>query len=130
MKSWIETNTLLRVGVAFAFVYPAISAWIHPFSWIGCFPPFVLAVAGSYDMVLLHTFGIVEIGIALWILFGRDILIPSTLAAAMLFGIVVFNISQIDVLFRDIPIFIMALILAMEAYHKQQVHESQLFVGY
>jgi len=114
------------MGVAFAFIYPAISAWIHPFSWIGYFPPFVLAIAGSYDMVLLHAFGIVEIGIALWILFGRNIVIPSTLAAAMLFGIVVSNISQIDVLFRDIPIFIMAVVLALEAYHNERERRLQL----
>jgi len=120
IKSWFKTSTLLRVGVAFAFIYPAVSAWINPFSWVGYFPAFMIAVVGSHSIVLLHIFGVVEIGIALWILFGRNILIPSTLAIVMLLGIVVFNISQIDVLFRDIPILLMAVILALEAYRSRE----------
>jgi len=126
VEKWTHTHTLLRIGVAFAFIYPAISAWINPFSWIGYFPAFLLALAEPHSIVLLHVFGAIEIAIALWILFGRNILIPSALAAFMLFGIVAFNFSQMDVLFRDIPIFLMALILALEAYRNRSEYGASV----
>ena len=64
-------------------------------------------------IILLHIFGVVEVIIALWILSGKYIFIPSTLAALMLLGIVVFNIPQMDVLFRDVSILLMAVTLML-----------------
>lgn len=109
MSTW--ASWLLRIGVAFAFLYPAIHAIGNPDSWIGYFPPFLLN-AGLAPEVLLHGFGIVEVVIALWILSGYKILPPSLTAAAMLVGIVIFNAGQFEVLFRDISIACMALALA------------------
>lgn len=31
---------LLRVGVAFAFLYPAITSWFEPYTWLGYVPAF------------------------------------------------------------------------------------------
>ena len=106
---------LLRIGVAFAFIYPAVSAYFEPLSWIGFFPEFFRDTFIS-ETLLLHLFGISEIAIALWILIGRNILIPSVLAALYLFLIVVFNLSSLDILFRDIPIMLMAVALAVLHY--------------
>jgi len=103
---------ILRVGVAFAFLYPAIAAYFDPFSWIGYFPVFIRDIFPN-EMLLLHLFGLSEIIIALWILVGKKILIPSALAALYLFLIVAFNWGQLDVLFRDIPILLMAIALAV-----------------
>lgn len=110
-----NTELLLRIGVAFAFAYPAISAWFSPYSWVGYFPPFVHDAAGAHIEILLHTFGLFELGIAAWILFGKRILVPSAIAAASLFLIVVLNLQQMDVLFRDIPILLMALALVQRS---------------
>ncbi|MDP6527631.1 MAG: hypothetical protein QF858_02005 [Candidatus Pacebacteria bacterium] len=49
--------------------------------------------------------------IALWLLSGKKIFIPSVLAALYLAGIIVFNFAQIDVIFRDVSILAMALAL-------------------
>lgn len=106
-----RAELLLRAGVAFAFFYPAISAWFNPYAWVGYFPPFVLDLAGSADTTLLHVFGVFEIVLGLWILFGRNIRIPTALAALALAAIVLFNWTQMDVLFRDIPILLMAVVL-------------------
>lgn len=103
---------LLRAGVAFAFIYPPISALTDPFAWIGYFPPFVLDTVGSGELVLLHLFGLVEIVIGVWILFGRRIWIPSLAATVALLLIVVLNLSQFEVLFRDISIALAAGALA------------------
>ena len=97
---------LLRIGVAFSFLYPPIAAFFDPDSWMGYFPVFVPA-----SLTLLHVFGAIEIALALWILFGKRIWIPSALAAFMLLAIVAFNLTQFDVLFRDVSIAAVALAL-------------------
>jgi uncharacterized membrane protein YphA (DoxX/SURF4 family) len=111
---------LLRIGVALAFIYPPISALIDPFAWIGYFPPFLLDSAGSGELVLLHLFGLLEIAIALWILIGRNIWIPSVVATVMLLAIVALNLSQLDVLFRDISIALMS--SALMYLHRPRRH--------
>jgi len=108
-------SLLLRIGVAFAFIYPAVSAFFTPLSWIGFFPPFVSDAIGDETTLTyaLHLFGILEIAIALWILAGRRIFIPSAIATVILFVIVISNITLLDILFRDIPIMLMSMALAL-----------------
>ena len=64
-----KIDLLLRIGVAFAFLYPPISALFNPFAWIGYFP-FFLTNLFSDPIVLLHFFGVVEVIVGLWILSG------------------------------------------------------------
>ena len=106
---------LLRIGVAFAFIYPAVSAYFEPLSWIGFFPDFLRDTVID-KMLLLQLFGLSEVVIALWILVGRNIFIPSVLAALYLFLIVTFNLNSLDIIFRDIPIMLMAVALAVLHY--------------
>lgn len=107
-------NVLLRIGVAFAFLYPPLNAIGDPNSWIGYFPSFLRGYVP--DLVLLHSFGAVEVIIALWLLSGWRIVWPSILAAAMLCAIVAFNITELQVVFRDLSIAAMAAALAVDAY--------------
>lgn len=104
----------LRAGVAFAFLYPPLNAFVDPYAWIGYFPTFLKGYIP--DLVLLHAFGVVESIVALWILSGWRIFWPSLAATAMLLAIVMFNPSNFQVLFRDISIAAMALALAMISY--------------
>src|SRR3989338_1821078 len=99
MSSAQVAEAILRIGVAFAFLYPPINALGDPQAWIGYFPLFVKGYVP--DEVLLHAFGLVEVFVALWILSGWRIFLPSVAATAMLLGIVVFNPSEFQVLFRD-----------------------------
>lgn len=105
-------HLFLRVGLAFAFIYPPIAAIFDPYSWIGYFPQFVRALPID-QMVLLHLFGALEIGIAVWLLSGYKIRIPSALAAVILLAIVGFDWHSFDVLFRDLSIAAMAVALAL-----------------
>jgi len=102
---------LLRVAVAFSFLYPPIAALSDPDSWMGYFPGFILSL-GIDPLTLLHAFGAIEGVIALWILFGKKVFWPSTAAAALLIAIVVLNDIQFPVLFRDVSIALAALSLA------------------
>ena len=110
------THLLVRVGVAFAFLYPVVSAFMEPDSWIGYFPGFMRGIVP--DPLLLHSFGLVEVVIALWILSGRRIFIPSVLASVMLVAIVAFNFNSMDVVFRDLSIACAALALATASRQK------------
>jgi len=102
---------LLRLGVAFAFLFPPVNALIDPYSWVGYFPSFVRDLGP--EMLLLHVFGIAEVAIGLWILSGKRIFYPSLAAAGILLVIVVTNLGDFQVLFRDIPIALAALALAV-----------------
>lgn len=104
-------DLILRVGLAFAFLYPPISAITDPITWIGYIPKFMLQF-GS-DIVLLHVFGVFEAAIALWILSGKRIMIPSFIACGTLIVIVLFNLSSFDVVFRDLSIAAIALALGI-----------------
>ena len=95
---------LLRLGVAFAFLYPPVSAFLNPAAWVGYFPPFLLDLFAGREALLLNAFGIFEVVIGLWILSGKKIFVPSALAALSLVAIVAFNFSQMDVVFRDLSI--------------------------
>lgn len=102
---------LLRIGAAFAFLYPPINALMEPDAWIGYFPAFTRGIVP--DEVLLHGFGLIEIVIALWILSGWKIFWPALLATVMLLGIVFFNLPQMQIVFRDLSIAAVTLSLAL-----------------
>jgi len=104
---------LMRLAVAFAFIYPAVDAWFNPDSWIGYFPGFILDLAGSNTELLLHCWGILEILLALWVLFGVRVYIPSIIMAVALMAVVVANPGQFPILFRDVSIALAALSLAL-----------------
>lgn len=110
---------LLRVAVAFSFVYPPIAALIEPDSWIGYFPAFVPA-----SITLLHIFGAVELILALWIVFGKRITVPALLAALILIAIVVMNTAQFDILFRDVSIALAAIALALVDTRKHRAQAT------
>jgi hypothetical protein len=109
----------LRVAVAFVFLYPPINAFGDPSAWVGYFPPFVEQF-GSVE-TMLNVFGIIEVGIAFWILSGWKIVLPSLAAAGMLFGIVAFNLPEFQVLFRDLSIAGAALALAITHMPKKTI---------
>lgn len=106
-----RVSLILRAGLAFAFFFPPLNALSNPYAWIGYFPTFTRGFLP--DEILLHAFGLVEVVLALWLISGKRIFIPSALAFVMLVGIVVSNPGQFEVLFRDLSIAAMALALAV-----------------
>lgn len=107
-----RTHFILRIGAAFAFLYPAYAAFIDPVSWAAYFPSFVRSLP-VHETVVLQGFGLIEIVLALWVLWGRRIRIPASLMTFTLLAIVAVNLSQFDVVFRDISIACLTLALAL-----------------
>ena len=116
------SEALLRVGLAFSFVYPAIDAYFDPASRLGYFPHYVISAFHVIaiplklsDVLLLHGFGLLEILLALWVLFGKRIQVPALIMAILLGVIVLTNLdpSNFSVVFRDVSIAFSALALAL-----------------
>lgn len=105
---------ILRAGLAFAFIYPPINALFDPDAWIGYFPQFTRGFVD--DLVLLHTFGTLEVVIALWLLSGRHVFWPAAAAFLMLVSIVALDFSEFQIVFRDLSIAAIALYLCMKNY--------------
>lgn len=95
---------LLRTALAVSFVYPALAAIVDPYSWVGYFPTFVLSLIPIDVMVLLHLWGAFEVLLALWVLFARNVFIPSLVMTIALVLVVVANPGQFPILFRDLSI--------------------------
>ena len=110
-------DLVLRAGLAFAFLYPPISAIGDPNAWIGYFPSFMRGFVP--DLVLLHGFGVVEAVIALWILSGKRIFLPSAAACLILVAIVTMDTSEFQVVFRDLSIAAIGAYLALRNYKVQ-----------
>lgn len=108
------TSLILRVGVAFAFIYPPIDALFDPMSWFGYFPGYLQHLAP--EPVLLHGFGLIEILVALWILSNKKIFWPSVAAVAILLAIVLSDVADFQVVFRDLSIAAAAAALAVDAF--------------
>lgn len=113
-------EALLRIALALSFIYPAVAALTDEASWLGYFPQFatdlfrIIAVPLKLsDTVLLHAFGLVEVILAGWVLFGKRVRVPALIMAALLLAIVLTNLGQFDVLFRDVSLMFVALALAL-----------------
>ncbi|OHA17379.1 MAG: hypothetical protein A3G52_03750 [Candidatus Taylorbacteria bacterium RIFCSPLOWO2_12_FULL_43_20] len=93
---------LIRTAIAFAFLYPAVRIHFDPQSWTGYFPLFIKASIPELILVSIYTF--VHVAIAVWILTGKKLFVPYATATILLLAVVLFNLNQIDILFRDISL--------------------------
>lgn len=107
-------NFVLRLGVAFAFVYAAVAGFVDPDSWVGYFPNFIRSLVPEYTLLAL--WGVVELVLGLWILSGKHIFWPSLAASLSLAGLILTNLGTMDIIFRDVTILAATITLAMENY--------------
>ena len=106
------SDRLLRIAIAFFFLYPAVSGFFYPDTWIGYFPQMLAGMASSTAVV--GVWGVIEVILALWMLFGKNIKIPSLITGILAVGIVIANPSQMDVIFRDLALAAVSFSLAVK----------------
>lgn len=99
----------LRIGLAFVFIYAAVSSFAHPLDWIGYLPSFLRH--NAHDTQLLKLFSTFEIILAVWLLIGRYTKYAALFSAAMLAGIVFSTYNQLIISFRDVGLFFAAIAL-------------------
>ena len=102
---------LLRVGLAAVFLFAAIDSFLNPTSWIGYLPFFLRN--SNFGQIILFIFSAYEILLSLWLLCNKYIFYAASLASLTLFAILVVNVGQLELLFRDIAIMFMAIALAV-----------------
>ncbi|MGF7228445.1 MAG: DoxX family membrane protein [Candidatus Saccharibacteria bacterium] len=100
----------LRIGLVYVFLYAALSSLQHPVEWIGFLPTFMTKTVDGHT--LIHLFSAYEIALSAWLLVGKYLRYAALLAAATLAGIVVMDLSQLVITFRDVGLALMALALA------------------
>ena len=92
--------TILRWGLAFVFFYAAIASLLDPSEWVSFLPGF-LATA-SYAHLLLTVFSAYQLVLAGFLFSGRRIYWASLFATITLAGIIVANVQESDLIFRDV----------------------------
>lgn len=101
---------LLRVGLAIVFLYAATSSLVSPRDWIGYVPDFIQLLLPAE--VVLVALSVVELVLAVWLLSGVYVRLAALVAAALLAGVTISNVSLLPISFRDIGLFFAALALA------------------
>ena len=102
---------ILRIGLALAFLYPAISAFASPLTWEGFIPYWIVSLVNV--KIFLPVYSSFEILLAVLLLLGRKLYFVSLICAIILFLIVIFNFSAMEIVFRDISLGLAALSLAI-----------------
>lgn len=100
---------LVRLGVAVVFLYAAISSFLQPQLWSSFFP--LWFQKNLPVTLLLYLFSLYEISLSLLILSGKKTKLAGILASLTLLSIIVVNLRDLDIIFRDIAIFFAALSL-------------------
>ncbi len=110
MKKERVVSFLLRLGLASVFGYAAIAAFIDPISWVGYFPKFARGLIPENTLLILFSSG--ELILAAWLLWGKYLFFAGVVSAIMMLGIIIANLSLLDVVFRDIAIFFSSIALS------------------
>lgn len=106
-----DASLFLRIGLAFVFIYAAVSAFFDPESWIGYIPDFIgSSVTKGYFLFAHDVFGSV---LGLWLLSGKKTFYAALVSCAMLAGIILTNLGVFLIVFRDIGLFFAAVALAV-----------------
>ena len=106
-----EASILLRLSLAFAFGYAAISELMNPDAWLSFFPSWLGQIWPLSNWLII--FAATEILLALWIMSGEKLFWAGLTAAAVLFAITLSNLFAMDIVFRDLSLCLAAMALAV-----------------
>lgn len=100
---------LLSFGLAFVFLYAGVAALINPLEWVGYLPSFLAMFITP--TVAIKIIAVSEIILGVWLVGGFYRKIASALAALMLLGILLVNLNEFIITFRDIGLLCAAVAL-------------------
>jgi hypothetical protein len=115
---------LLQLGLAFVFVYASISALASPAAYRSYIPSVWAEWSPPMTDLLLRSFALYELTLAVALLTRRFCYLASLLSALTLLGIIGLNADAFEVLFRNVAITFAALALAAMR-HGDQTREGE-----
>src|SRR3989304_2740961 len=113
-----DSSFFLRLGLAFVFLYVAVSAFLNPGSWIGYIPGFLGNDITRGYFLILHDLAISVLG--LWLLSGWETFWAGVFGALFLSAIIIANLGSFSVVFRDVGLFFAAVALALLSKENSQ----------
>lgn len=116
-----QAKLLLRIGLAFTFLYASASSFISPNDWIWYIPDWLQQIIPGNILLIVH--GVFEITLGIWLLTGWKGFYASIVAALDLLAITILNIEILDVVFRDVGLLLAAAALAF--LYKDQAQHSR-----
>lgn len=108
---FVSATAILRGGLIFVFAYAGAAALLEPANWIGYVPPGVKNIMGDYTTALLAIHAVFELALAVWLIWGKWLKYAALVAFLDLATITVFNLSLLDIIFRDVGLAFAALAL-------------------
>lgn len=111
MPKSIQPTLVLRLGLAFVFLYASFGSFLFPQNWIWFIPDWMQKIVPAQPM--LHTHAGFELVLGLWLISGRKLFYAAVIAALDLVAIMLPNINIFDTVFRDVGLLTSAIALAM-----------------
>lgn len=91
---------LIRIGLVFVFLYAGAEALIQPLNWVGFVPPWAdKLISRELSLTMLSIF---QIFLSLWLLSGFKERYSAWAASIFLVIVIIQNLGQMDILFRDV----------------------------
>ena len=109
-----DSSFFLRTGLAFVFIYAAVSAFLNPEAWIGFVPAFIGNTITRGYFLFVHE--VINMGLGLWLISGEKTFYSAVASCLMLAGIIITNIPSFIITFRDVGLLFAALALAIMNY--------------
>lgn len=116
-KSERLSSLLIRLGLAFVFLYAAVFMTISPEKYIDYFPKFMRDLVPGYT--LLHVFAIFEVILSFFLIIGKFNFITAIISFVTMFALTVVNLDRFSVLFRNVSIILSALALVITSRKKK-----------
>ncbi len=107
---------LIRAGLVFVFLYAAVSTLMHPLEWVGFLPSVITNNFNAITFVKL--LAIYEIVLVVWLVSGKYLKYTALIVSLTLIGIIITNLNQLIVTFRDVGLLFAALALFVHENNK------------
>ena len=117
MKIKYDGSFFIRIGLAFVFIFAALSAFFNPQAWIGYVPSFVTNFITRAYFLFFHD--VINLALGIWLLSGKKTYYAAIVSCIMLAGITLTNLGTFLVTFRDVGLFFAAVALAVLSKNKR-----------
>ncbi len=115
-SSYRLSSLLIRLGLAFVFLYAAVFMTFAPEKYIIYFPDFMRELVPGYT--LLHVFAVFEVILSFFLIIGRFTYAAAIVSFLTMFALTAVNLDKFSVLFRNVSIILSALALAVQTRKK------------